>query len=322
MTLETQEKIAVDPDGFFIDDLQDRPVPGIHKTFFDALPKGAWLQLGNVDSDDIIQTCVDQWTNIGLVSALLLTIQFAVIYALHDFDWTAIAEHWGSETLVKGSFDAILCMMVISVLITLFGLIFVLVQLLGIGELSGASELRTVLEICGASADSGFLCVVIGIGTLGIVTWFYGLLIMKSWWGLVIYNVICLGMTYVQISLQTVKFVRALFQVKNLSKTKRHSPICLSLGQVKKEVDSYISKIGSVELLTVCAFKQYYLRKIRRNDPLLYLIFGEATERRIAMYVDELMTETLAREKDALGSSYCVPSGEIRPVLEVLPAKK
>ena len=111
-------------------------------------------------------------TQVGVVGALVLTIQMDVAMQIPNFDWEIVTDKWG-ETASNYIHDVIFCMMALTITGTVLGKFQYLFRLLAISETESVVELEELLALQGSNLSKGLTLVWFStVGTILVLVTF------------------------------------------------------------------------------------------------------------------------------------------------------
>mmetsp|Transcript_1082 Transcript_1082/g.1735 ORF Transcript_1082/g.1735 Transcript_1082/m.1735 type:complete len:331 (+) Transcript_1082:116-1108(+) len=293
----------IDPDGNLIPrDKDTSRIPSVFQCFTKESFKLNWLQLGDDEGgDDVRDQVVNEQNNVALTSALMLTIQFALLFYLPDLPWSDVEEKWG-KTFVNYSLDYSIMFTMVGIAINWLGMVFSIILLLILNELNGPSEITTMIRMLGTKASSGFLMLVLGLIFTALVSLYISFIFQREWWNMVVSIVVvlavCAGLSYWLFG----PTFHTLFKVKAISCSTKHPPAVLSAFEVRKSLNDFVQTIG-VEFLSPKALERFVLEEmvqkenIENKEVKVYRALAYVSKQRLDAAVNKYVQDLLTKEE-------------------------
>jgi len=136
---------------------------------------GKFLQLGehSGQTNEKKENLVAENNTVALASALMLTIQYASLFMHNDNEWDSVTANWGNATNTSTWGDvmeeAAIPTQMSLIFLQLGGLMYAIMMLLCLNELSGEAEVERLINKRGVSMSGAFVC--FNFASLGYVIW-------------------------------------------------------------------------------------------------------------------------------------------------------
>uniref|UniRef100_A0A7S3Y7L3 Uncharacterized protein n=1 Tax=Heterosigma akashiwo TaxID=2829 RepID=A0A7S3Y7L3_HETAK len=294
----------LDPDGNLIAREREQiDVPTLFQCYAKEIFSQKWLQLGDAEGDDVRGRITDQNNNIALTAALMLTIQFALVFMIPDLPWEDVEEKWG-PSFVEYSLDYSMLLTILSITFTWMAMLVPIMFLLSVNQLNGESEIRTLLKML--QAKSTIVLLMLGTVFHAVGGLYICFIFQRKWWNMIISIAVAIStMIYLSFTYYA-PVVHSLYKVKHAST--QSPPVVLSTQDIDFYLDEFAECIGE-ELLSPQAFERYVLEKILQEQSaqggsgggeFVYRALAYKTKKRLEKAVDKRIESSLIAEEAAL----------------------
>lgn len=201
-----------------------------------------WLQLGDNEGLNVGEQLTTEQANVALTAALILTLQFAVIYTVPQMPWDIVTENYGEE-FARNAHDWAINFMLIAVVFTGLGMSAALGVLLGFNELDGPCEMMSFLELYGSKkASAGFLLMMCG----AVITCFdtcFSVFVCEYELRNALIGTVIVVTTFSVINFDVFgPLFQSLYTVKRMSL--QHPPIVLQVSEIRDLMKAFFQQVG------------------------------------------------------------------------------
>mmetsp|Transcript_57580 Transcript_57580/g.141189 ORF Transcript_57580/g.141189 Transcript_57580/m.141189 type:complete len:466 (+) Transcript_57580:40-1437(+) len=251
------------------EDVAKRVIPSQFKILGGGvLASGSWLNLGNEPGVDERDQIVNGQSNMGLMAALLVTIQFAFMFVLPDIRSSLFERSWIISQLEPGMDDVIYdVMMTANLSAAVLGtlcMVYSVFIILMCGEMTGAAEITLLSQLMGWRMNGSIILFVLSIVLSALVYSLFTLCASLSLGGVVA----TLGLLVLLVLLVLVFMLGPLIRAGILSKALNASnhPLCLSKSQLESLFQEFCAIAGGGEYVTQESFEDYLALLVRNKD--------------------------------------------------------
>lgn len=266
---------------------------------------GHWLRLGdfNVSKERNVDNFLNEQNNVALISALMLTVQMALLFVLQaDYPWEDAAQYMGvAEADVQAVADTLndfyFALVLFSITFTACAMVLATLQLLVHGELDGRQEFELYQEMMGPKIHGGFKLFFVGMLSfafaLGSLVFFF----CRSWEGKFAALAAC-GVPVAYIStVHLTPSIYTLYRTKHARMVlpqEHQGPIVLSKEQVGEHLDRLVELLDP-ELISLKVLVQF-VQEEHQQKVGIEASLAHMTYIRCAYAVDQFISDRLAKE--------------------------
>lgn len=207
---------------------------------------GAWLKLGDSDSDDVKSQAGNEQVNVSLVAALLFTVTTAYLFNIDQLDWAFAEDKWGAYgASTWHEFQLLVSFMAsaLNVLATLSSVVVLMIN----GELANNEEAAHFQDVMGLRQSMGFQLLMLSASLVGVLCVVH--LIIFSYNNIATWIMIPLFSFFVWATLLNsfVPAIDALYKIKYAVHTTK--PSVISIEQLGEYVERFCKEYG-IDMLT------------------------------------------------------------------------
>jgi len=268
---------------------------------------GFWLTMGADYADNVSDSITNEQNAVGLISALLLTINSAYLMGVSS-DMFMTSHGWPGEGIdgdnnllepavaYKAAFDVAFNCQLIAFVFTLLSTLNSIFVLLVNAQMTGPTESTMLLGRMGLKLSFGFFYFGVGLITTGVSLIIHIFTLCTWMWS----SIIALG--FILLVPVTLWLLKSLFPlVYNMYAIKaasyNNSPTHLTGDQIERYVGELIEKVGVYQLTESLAV-EYLTERFRKEDSEVPVTFTIITQKSVSKLVEAIQDEVVSNAVD------------------------
>eukprot|EP00457_Paulinella_chromatophora_P011112 gb/GEZN01011238.1/.p1 GENE.gb/GEZN01011238.1/~~gb/GEZN01011238.1/.p1 ORF type:complete len:357 (+),score=36.01 gb/GEZN01011238.1/:32-1102(+) len=266
---------------------------------------GEWLKLGdmtawNQRSKDSLLT---ELNNIGLTAALMVTVEFSVVFLLLGQPWLDALHNLGltnaTEHDAKIAYDIWMVMGINSITCTVMSMIYAILLMLIIAEMNEA-EISDYAKLMGTTMDHAFKLFFAGLMMFAFLVGSNMIIFTATWGGRITLIVFCAVPVVVIALISLTPAMYNLYKVKLTRQGKTHfGPIVMKTKAIQDLLLDFLVALENPEFLSVESF-QHYLAEAHIKKNGYSAAIAPATQLRVDHWIESTLQAFLKHDFTAM----------------------